>query len=105
MGSAARCSYPLEAASDLSPLVILFSWLLSMGLPCMVTGFQSPVRPSCSSSVDSDDFTPDRLPGAASLCPGFVVGASVCRKPVCGEIHHDVLREAVVQGSAYVGVV
>ena len=35
--------------------------------------------------------------------PCLCCGASVCWKPMCGEVHHDVLREAVVQGSAYVG--
>lgn len=73
MGSAALCSYPLEAASALYPLVIRCSWLLRVGFPCKVAGFHGPVRPSCSNSVDKEDLTPVRLAGAGSLCPDLVV--------------------------------
>ena len=65
MGSAAET--PWEAASDVYPLVILFSSLLSRGLRCMVTEFHS--APKLLHSVDSDEFTPVRLPGATSLWP------------------------------------
>ena len=41
-----------------------FHWA---NFPFSVSAFQSPLRPSCSNSVDREDLTPARLLGAAIL--------------------------------------
>ena len=58
---------------------------LSMGLPVWVAGFQSPLRPSSSNSLDKCDLVLDKLPGAAISSPLFVMepawfGSQCCVK-------------------------
>ena len=65
--------------------IAFLTWALSMGLLVCLAESQSPLRPSCSNSLERWDLVLDKLPGAAISSPSAAVdpaglGSQGCMK-------------------------